>query len=501
MSLQSSLTSLRAYLRPSIAPSAHLHPVRHASLNSAIGRGIRRSQFVDDVPQRRNSARDARDGGHKRNMAKRDKRPEAREHRSGTAFDEEEFIKKGTFRALPRAYQTERTVTKRGKDGKKIYTKEEVRHPDYVGDDQEIRSGRFRTLSQDYQSRPPPPRQHRPTDKFPEEVKSFVKIPLSVPYTTPASQFVYGISACMAALRGSRRRLYKLYLYQSEGQELTPEKIALRKLALSKNVAVKMAFASWRRLLDQMSDGRPHQGCILEVSPLPRLPVQYFRPVPSPGADHFSLELGAQSREEAQVNTMNNTVDINNTFGNRYPVVVLLDGIVDPGNLGAIIRSAYYMGADAIVFAGRNSAEISPVVIKASAGAAEHMTFLHVRNEVDFIRQSKENGWRFYAADAPGKGSSSVYMDPAEFGNEGTVAQAPSVIMMGSEGAGLSPHILSQANAVVGIPGAKISPELGVESDPARVDSLNVSVAAALLMNMFLRVPVSWAKKEDTRVW
>ncbi|CAK43968.1 rRNA methyltransferase 1, mitochondrial [Aspergillus awamori] len=497
MSLQSSLTSLRAYLRPSIAPSAHLHHIRHASLNSAIGRGIRRSQYVDDVPQRRNTVRDARDDRRNRNTAKHDKRPEARGQRSGAAFDKEEFIKTGKFRALPRAYQRE-TPGRKNKDGMR-------EDPDYVGDDQDIRNGGLRALSQEYQSRGParPARKvvHRPTDEFPEEVKSLVRPPSSVPYTTPASQFVYGISACMAALRCSRRRIYKLYIYQSEGRELSPEKKALRKLALLKNVTVKMAFASWGRLLDQMSDGRPHQGCILEVSPLPRLPVQNFRPVPSPEADNFGLELGAQSREEAQVNTTNNTVDINNTFGKRYPVVILLDGIVDPGNLGAIIRSAYYLGADAIVFAGRNSAEISPVVLKASAGAAELMTLLHVRNEVDFIRRSKDNGWRFYAADAPGKGSTSTYIDPAEFGNGAPVAQAPSVIMMGSEGTGLSPHILSQADAVIGIPGAKFSPELGAESDPARVDSLNVSVAAALLMNMFLRVPVSLAKKEDTRVW
>ncbi|GKZ47926.1 hypothetical protein AbraIFM66951_011504 [Aspergillus brasiliensis] len=495
MSLQSSLTSLRAYLRPSIAPSAHLHPVRHASLNSAIGRGIRRSQMVDDVPRRRNNIRDVRDDRRNRNTARHEKRPDAREQRSRGAFDEEEFIKTGNFRALPRAYQRERP-------GKKGNNSAMLADSDYVGDDKDIRDGGFRAISQEYQSRGPPRKVfHRRTDEFPERPRSLVQAPRAVPYTTPASQFVYGISACMAALRCSRRRLYKLYIYQAEDQELSPDKKALRKLALSKNVAVKIAFANWNRLLDQMSAGRPHQGCVLEVSPLPQLPVQNFRPVSSPEADHFSLELGAQSREEALVNTTNNTVDINNSSRKRYPLVILLDGIVDPGNLGAIIRSAYYLGADAIVLAGRNSAEITPVVVKTSAGAAELMTLLHVRNEVDFIRRSKDNGWRFYAAAAPGKGSTPTYIDPADFGHEGPVTQAPSVIMMGSEGTGLSPHILSQADAIVGIPGAKISPELGAESDPARVDSLNVSVATALLINTFLQVPVSWTKKEDTRVW
>jgi 23S rRNA (guanosine2251-2'-O)-methyltransferase/21S rRNA (GM2251-2'-O)-methyltransferase len=63
--------------------------------------------------------------------------------------------------------------------------------------------------------------------------------------------------------------------------------------------------------------------------------------------------------------------------------------------------------------------------------------------------------------------------------------------MMGSEGSGLSSHIKSHADAIVSIPGARHSIEFGAQSDPARIDSLNVSVAAALLMEMFLRTPLA----------
>jgi 23S rRNA (guanosine2251-2'-O)-methyltransferase/21S rRNA (GM2251-2'-O)-methyltransferase len=178
----------------------------------------------------------------------------------------------------------------------------------------------------------------------------------------------------------------------------------------------------------------------------------------------------------------------------RYPVSLLVDGVVDPGNMGAIIRSAYYLGVDAIVFAGKNSAPLSPVTIKASAGAAENMALLHVTNEVDFIQRSKANGWRFYAADAPGPGATYLYRQ-SNTSDSGVGAlptsHSPSVLMMGSEASGLSGHIKSHADAIVSIPGARHSVELGVASDPARIDSLNVSVAAALLMEMFLRTPLA----------
>lgn len=256
-----------------------------------------------------------------------------------------------------------------------------------------------------------------------------------------------------------------------------------------------MAFAEWADILDEMSQDRPHNGLILEASPLPQLPVTSFRAVSSIEDSHFRVDLDRQTREEAAVNGSDNRIPIFSQHRRRYPVVLLLDGIVDTGNLGGIVRSAYFLGIDALVFAGRNSAPLNPVAIKASAGAAENMTILSVSNEVAFIKQSKANGWRFYAADAPGLGS--TLFDPLAptDGSSGPsfnhLTQAPSVLMMGSEASGLSPHIKSHADSIVSIPGARLERGIGVSSDPARVDSLNVSVAAALLMEMFLRLPVA----------
>ncbi|RAH48945.1 TrmH family RNA methyltransferase [Aspergillus brunneoviolaceus CBS 621.78] len=418
----------------------------------------------------------------------------------GAQFDEVEFIRTGNFKKLSRDNDRGANGDKSGHDYK------------------QGRRGRVsnfdRSDSSTQDLRPSPSKQkpgnarrkvgqytHESTDQVPERVKAHVLPPADIPYTTPASQFVFGTAAVEAALRCTRRQLYKLYIYQSEGESLSEAKSAIRKLALLNNVPVKMAFAEWDRLLDKMSAGRPHNGVVLEASPLPQLPVAHFHRVASVAEENFQVELGVQSREEAAVNGTDTLVPINHArwladhpdatdSTHRYPVVLLLDGVQDPGNMGAIIRSAYYLGIDAVVLAGRNSAPLTPVTIKASAGAAENMPLLAVRNEQEFIAKSKENGWRFFAADMPGP-ASQVVSDIGGGTAEGpATAQAPCVLMMGSEGTGLSTHLLSAADVKVGIPGARFDPRLGVESDPARVDSLNVSVAAALLMERILQSPV-----------
>ncbi|KAF3407006.1 rRNA methyltransferase 1 [Talaromyces pinophilus] len=348
-------------------------------------------------------------------------------------------------------------------------------------------------------------KKHEATDAVPERVKLHVGVPETIPYTTPASEFIYGLSAVEAALRCTRRKLYMLYIYQAAGEELSSERIALRKLALARGIQVKMAFAGWDKILDKMSTGRPHNGLILEASPMPQVPVTSLRLVSSPTNEYFEVGLDKQSVEEAEVNGSSNRIARVERFEevakSRFPLVVLLDGILDPGNMGAVIRSAYYLGVDALVLTGRNSAPLTPVTIKASAGAAENMTILKANNEIEFIRRSRENGWRFYAADSPqnvadlaathGTLADDTASTAANELNHGAslLTTAPTVLMLGNEGTGLLPRIKAQADGFVSIPGARIRPELGI-NDAARVDSLNVSVAAALLMEMLMRVPL-----------
>lgn len=174
--------------------------------------------------------------------------------------------------------------------------------------------------------------------------------PASIPYTTPASKFLYGTSVILAALNSSRRKLYKIYLYCGESREATSQNTTVRKLALSRGIqVVNVEGPLWARFLDKMSGGRPHnvcsqsdpfmecnetrtkvfysiQGYILEASPLPTLPVTGLEAVPSPQPS-FDVILDHQSREDEMINGISPSIEYKPTFP-RYPFILLLDGIV-----------------------------------------------------------------------------------------------------------------------------------------------------------------------------
>ena len=82
--------------------------------------------------------------------------------------------------------------------------------------------------------------------------------PLSIPYTTPASQFLYGTSVVTAALRSSKRQLYRLYVYDGENREVLARDQSIRKLALFRDVTVTRLKEDGLSLLDKLSRGRPH---------------------------------------------------------------------------------------------------------------------------------------------------------------------------------------------------------------------------------------------------
>ena len=82
--------------------------------------------------------------------------------------------------------------------------------------------------------------------------------PLAIPYTTPASEFLYGHSVVTTALKASRRTFYKLYLYDGDTAEVRGQDRQVRKLALAANIEVTRVGSDWLRLMDKMSGGRPH---------------------------------------------------------------------------------------------------------------------------------------------------------------------------------------------------------------------------------------------------
>jgi 21S rRNA (GM2251-2'-O)-methyltransferase len=329
------------------------------------------------------------------------------------------------------------------------------------------------------------------------------RIPLSIPYTTPASEFLYGTSVVEAALssrREPRRKLYRLYISTGENRENLDQDAMLERLAKRNGVEVVRAGNEWLRVMDKMSGGRPHNGYILEASPLPRLPITSLGQLTTvDGQEGFEVSVDYQSREEVAVNGASNFVKTQRNRYGRKPLVLLLDSIVDPGNLGGIIRTAAFLGVTAIAISARNSASFTPVVLKASAGASEDVTLFMVNKPAGFLVDSKNAGWKVFAAVAPAKKH-----DPAMPASISTdqlddpLLEDPCILMLGSEGEGLRWNLRSKANVDLYIEGSRQS---------HNVDSLNVSVAAGILCSSFLKgskpkeaTPTRRERKEDKEV-
>ena len=146
------------------------------------------------------------------------------------------------------------------------------------------------------------------------------------------------------------------------------------------------------------------------------------------------------------------------------PFVVALDELQDPQNLGAIARSAECAGVTGLVICERRAAAVTPAVVKASAGAVEHLRVARVRNMADFLGEAKAAGAWCYGADGSGD---TAYDAPDYTGGV--------VLVMGAEGSGLRPRVAKSCDALVALPLR------------GRTESLNASAAAAVLMYEILQ--------------
>jgi 21S rRNA (GM2251-2'-O)-methyltransferase len=204
-------------------------------------------------------------------------------------------------------------------------------------------------------------------------------MPITIPYTTPASEFLYGTSVVEAALhaRGSKsRKLYKLYIYKSAEREQDIQDGQMEKVASKKGVEVKnVSGPTWLRTLDKMSQGRPHNGYVLEASPLPKLPVTGLAEVVGEKPRFLKVKLDYQSAEDQAINGTNDQIKLRDDPTGRNPLVLFLDSIVDPQNLGAIIRTAAFMGAAAVAVSVRNSAPSPMSFSKPPQGQAKACQF------------------------------------------------------------------------------------------------------------------------------
>lgn len=241
---------------------------------------------------------------------------------------------------------------------------------------------------------------------------------------------IYGFAPVLEAVRAGRRPIQKL-LITSSG---SPER--LRPLLEAAQSARIPCERRERRELDTLTRGANHQGVI--------------------------AMLGAGGRRGNYVEPAE-ILDAAAT-GSRPPLVVLLDGVEDPHNLGAILRTCECAGVDGVFLPEHRAAGITETVAKTSAGAVEYLRIAQVTNLVPLINELKERGYWVAAIEG---GMGTVY---SEFD-----LSVPLAVVMGSEGKGVRRLVREKCDVTLSIP------------MHGQVNSLNVSVATGILLFEILR--------------
>jgi 23S rRNA (guanosine2251-2'-O)-methyltransferase len=221
---------------------------------------------------------------------------------------------------------------------------------------------------------------------------------------------IYGIRPVVEALQSGRRRVFEVI------DAVGSEEVA--KAAAARSVDVKRAS---RQRVEELARGGMHQGVAAAVEPYP----------------------------------YSGLVEILST---HEPLILVLDGVTDPRNLGAVLRTADAAGASGVVIPKDRAVGVTAAAVKASAGASEHVRVARETNLRRAIDEIKEAGLWVYAAEVGG----TPY---TELDLAGAVA-----LVLGSEGRGVRRLVREGCDGTVSIP------MLGA------VESLNVSVASAVLL-------------------
>ncbi len=230
-------------------------------------------------------------------------------------------------------------------------------------------------------------------------------------------EFVYGINPAFEIMKAKRRQISRIFL--SESAKGNPRIVKIAELCNKRQIP--MEWQEKGRLIS-MCESRDNQGVVVCCSPYPYVP---------------SKEMGLAPR------------------------TLLMDNLEDPQNVGAILRSAEIFGFTEVFLPLKGTPGVYPSVVKASAGASEHLRIAQDRNANQYVKAAKELGYKIAALDGAGR----VELDEL-------AKSAPEKLMLviGGEDKGVGQFILNEADYVVKLP------------QQGRVNSLNASVAAGVAM-------------------
>lgn len=233
-----------------------------------------------------------------------------------------------------------------------------------------------------------------------------------------------GVNSIMEAMRG-RRRVHKIFIQEGRTGKRMEEL-----LHLAQRRGIFCQYVDKQRL-DGMYTMANHQGVVALV-------------------DSYEYSTPEEILEKAALN-------------GEAPFVLILDGIEDPQNLGSIIRTAECAGVHGVIIPQHNSVEVTPAVVRASAGAVEHMLVARVTNLVNCMKDLKKQGLWMVGADMEG-----VHYYQSSIPN-------PTAVVIGGEGTGIRKLVRQNCDMLVSIPMA------------GTISSLNASVAAGLIIYEVIR--------------
>ena len=261
---------------------------------------------------------------------------------------------------------------------------------------------------------------------------------------------LYGVSPVLSAIDANRRQIYSMYVQEGllDGVSKRRKDMGTLEQAIAKagELGIPIHTVS-KHDLNMISNNRPHQGVILDAA---ELACEKLESLPT-----FTHADGSKR---------------------RWPVWLCLDEITDPQNLGAALRSAYFLGASGVLLCGRNSAPLSGVVSKASAGALEKMAIHSCRSLPNTLADARSKGWSVLGAAA----------DPRAISCSEYKVSRPTILVMGSEGYGLRTTVRRTCDESICIPGSHDLGTLRGHQDLHSVDSLNVSVATGILLHSLI---------------
>lgn len=317
---------------------------------------------------------------------------------------------------------------------------------------------------------------HRPSNEIANLYKRNDRI-------TSSHDYLFGINPIQAAFSAKRRKFKGLYIQDTfqNIEKMSKEKQNILKIIKkAEELNVKIEYQD-KHNLNLLSKNRPHQGVVLKATPLDFIPLKTIH---KPLKDNKELYL-------------------------------VLDEVSDPQNLGAILRSCYFLGVDGIIVCSKNSAPLNEIVSKTSSGALELVKIYSSSNLMRLIDDAKENDWMVYGTglsltpikpikkSQENKEENEVHIDENEnqspqFKDIETIDltsatfDKSTLLILGSEGEGIRTNILRRCDKLI-----KISKHFNKnlvfdenfdEKNGDSVDSLNVSVSCGIILNHFLNL-------------